>query len=147
MPITVTAPAGQLTRAGEAEILPQLTAALLEAAGATGNAFLTSIVGGTVNILEPSRVYGGGVNRPLVMVELKLPNVALADPQSKAAFIESANAIVEALTIDDHSTEDTWINILHAQDGGWGIGGRAYAGEALMAAASDSALATSAAGS
>jgi hypothetical protein len=147
VPITVTAPAGQLTSAGEAEILPQLTAALLEAAGGTGNAFLTSIVGGTVNILDPGRVYGGGANRPLVMVELKLPNVALADPESKATFIESATAIVEALTIDAHSAEDTWINILHAQDGGWGIGGRAYAGEALIAAASESALAASATGS
>src|SRR5436305_5133767 len=105
VPITVTSPAGQLTSAGEAEILPQLTAALLEAAGGTGNPFLTSIVGGTVNILEPGRVYGGGANRPLVMVELKLPSVALADPMSKAAFIESATAIVEALTVDGHSAE------------------------------------------
>lgn len=135
MPITVTAAAGQLTPEGEAEILPQLTAALLDAADATGNAFLTSIVGGTVNILDPVRVYGGGANRPLVMVELKLPNVALSDPERRATFIASATAIVDALTVDGHRAQDTWINILHAPDGGWGIGGRAYSGEALMAAA------------
>ena len=93
-----------------------------------------------MNVLDPGRVYGGGANRSLVMVELKLPNVALADLESKAAFIESATAIAEALTIDGHSAEDTWINILHAQDAGWGIGGRGYAGEALMAAAAESAL-------
>ena len=39
MPITVTAPRGTLTPAGERDILPQLTAALIEASGQTGNAF------------------------------------------------------------------------------------------------------------
>jgi phenylpyruvate tautomerase PptA (4-oxalocrotonate tautomerase family) len=145
MPITVTAPAGQLTPTGETEILPQLTAAFLEATGGAGNAFLTSIVGGHVSIVEPGRVYGGGVNRPLVTVELRMPNVAIADPETKAAFIESATAIVEALTIPGHRAEDTWVNILHAQDGSWGLGGRAYTGDALLAAASESALTSSAA--
>src|SRR5258708_40176599 len=46
MPITVTAPRGVLTAAGQREVLPRLTAALIEASGLTGNAFFTSIVGG-----------------------------------------------------------------------------------------------------
>lgn len=135
MPITVTAPAGRLTPIGEREILPRLTDALLEATGARGNPFLTSIVGGTVHILEPAHIYGGGANRPLVMVELKLPSVALAEQEPRSAFIAAATRIVDSLTIEEHDPDDTWVNILHAVDGAWGLGGRAWTGAELLAAA------------
>ncbi len=135
MPITVTTSVGHLTERGEEEILPALTEILLEVTGATDNAFLRSIVGGTVQLVEPRRLYGGGTQRPLVLVELKLPLVALSDVETRAAFIEAATDVVDALTVDGHRREDTWVNILHAPDGGWGIGGRAYTGEQLLAAA------------
>ena len=134
MPITVTAPRDVLTRNGEREILPQLTAALVEASGGTGNEFLTSIVGGTVHVLAPEDVYAGGVNRPVVMVELKLPNIGLPTVEDRAAFIAAATDIVDKLTVAGHDRQDTWVNILTAPDGGWGIGGRAYTGEAIQAA-------------
>ncbi|MBC3839800.1 hypothetical protein GXW82_04795 [Streptacidiphilus sp. 4-A2] len=145
MPITVTAPRGVLTEAGEREILPQLTAALLEAAGLTGNDFFTSIVGGTVQLLEPGRIYAGGVNRPVVMVELKLPDIGLATVDSRAAFVVAASRVVDALTVDGHRAEDTWVNILNAPEGGWGFGGTAWTGEALIAAATASAEAAASA--
>ncbi|MFJ4658988.1 4-oxalocrotonate tautomerase family protein [Nocardia sp. NPDC088792] len=134
MPITVTAPRGVLTDLGEHDILPQLTAALLEVSGATGNPFFTSIVGGTVHLLDPAHVYAGGGNRPVVMVELKLPNIGLPDPDSRAAFIHAATDIVDRLTIAGHDRADTWVNILNAPEGAWGIGGLAYTGDALIAA-------------
>lgn len=135
MPITVTAPRGVLTTAGAREILPRLTDALLTASGAPGNAFFTAITGGTVHELAPEAVYAGGVNRPLVMVELKLPEIALPDPATRAAFITAATDIVDELTVDAHDRADTWVNILAAPDGGWGIGGRAFTNDALIAAA------------
>jgi hypothetical protein len=133
MPITVTAPRGTLTPAGERDILPRLTAALIEASGQTGNAFFTPLVGGTVHILEAQQVYAGGVNRPLVLVELKLPDIGLAAPEARAAFIAAATGIVRALTVPGHRDEDTWINILNARDGAWGIGGRVLTNEDLVA--------------
>jgi hypothetical protein len=139
MPITVTAPRGVLTAGGEREILPQLTAALIAAGGGTGNPFLTSIVGGTVHLLAPEDVYAGGVNKPVVMVELRLPNIGLPDPDSRAAFITAASDIVDALTVAGHDRADTWVNILNAPDGAWGIGGRAYTADALVAAAQSAA--------
>jgi phenylpyruvate tautomerase PptA (4-oxalocrotonate tautomerase family) len=139
VPITVTAAAGRLTPEGEREVLPRLTAALLEATGATGNPFMTSVVGGTVHIHDAGDVYAGGGNRPLVLVELKLPSIALADQAPRTAFIEAATRIVDSLTVEGHDAQDTWINILHAPDGGWGIGGRAYTGADLIAAAQDGA--------
>ena len=124
MPITVTAPRGVLTPAGERQILPQLTAALLEASDQTGNAAFAAMVGGTVHVLDPADIYAGGANRPVVMVELKLPQVGLATRDARAAFITAATDIVDALTVPDHDRDDTWVNVLNALDGAWGIGGR-----------------------
>ena len=134
MPITVTAPRGVLTTVGEREILPRLTEALIEASGLTGNSFFAAIVGGTVHILAPENVYAGGVNRPVVMVELKLPNIGLGTVQARRAFITAATGIVDGLTIAGHDRHDTWVNILNAPDGGWGIGGTTYTGDELVAA-------------
>ncbi|WP_405181099.1 hypothetical protein OG225_07995 [Nocardia sp. NBC_01377] len=134
MPITVTAPLGVLTEHGEHEILPRLTAALVEVSGATGNVAFTSIVGGTVHLLDPEHVYAGGINRPVVMVELKLPNIGLPDIATRAAFIAAATDIVDVLTVTGHQRADTWVNILNAPDGAWGIAGVAYTDEALIAA-------------
>lgn len=136
MPITVTAPRGVLTAPGEREILPRLTAALIEVSGLTGNAWFTSIVGGTVHVLDPANIYGGGVNRPLVMVELKLPDIGLPTPETRAAFIAAAADIVMESTVEGHDRGDVWVNILNAPDGGWGLGGKAYTAEALTAAVS-----------
>ena len=83
MPITVTAPRGVLTPSGERAILPRLTEALIEVSGLTGNEFFAAVVGGTVHLLDPRDVYAGGVNRPVVMVELKLPNIGLADQTAR----------------------------------------------------------------
>jgi phenylpyruvate tautomerase PptA (4-oxalocrotonate tautomerase family) len=134
MPITVTAPRGLLTTAGEREILPRLTAALIEASGLTGNSFFAAIVGGTVHLLAPENVYAGGVNRPVVMVELKLPSIGLNTIEARRAFISAATEIVDALTIAGHDRDNTWVNILNAPDGGWGLGGITYTGDDLVAA-------------
>ena len=134
MPITVTAPRGVLTAHGEREILPRLTAALAEASGLTGNSFFTSAIGGTVHILPPEDVYAGGINRPLVLVELKLPNVGLNTIQARTAFITAATDLVETLTVPGHDRQDIWVNILNAPDGGWGLGGTVYTGDDLIAA-------------
>jgi phenylpyruvate tautomerase PptA (4-oxalocrotonate tautomerase family) len=133
MPITVTAPSGTLTPAGEREILPQLTAALIDASGQSGNSFFTSLVGGTVQLLPPEQIYAGGVNRPLVLVELTLPDIGLADREARAAFIAAATAIVRATARPGHRDEDTWINILNARDGCWGVGGRMLTNDDLTA--------------
>src|SRR5690242_3998873 len=124
MPITVTAPRGVLTPAGERQILPQLTAALVEASGQSGNAAFAAMVGGTVHVLDPADIYAGGGNRPVVMVELKLPVVGLPTRDARAAFITAATDIVDTLTVADHARDDTWVNVLNAPEGAWGIGGR-----------------------
>lgn len=133
MPITVTAPRGVLTPEGERAVLPRLTEVLLAASGLSGNEFMTGVVGGTVHVLDPADVYAGGVNRPLVLVELKLPDIGLPTPAARAEFIAAATDAVEALTVAGHERRDIWVNILNAPDGAWGIGGRAFRAEDLAA--------------
>jgi hypothetical protein len=70
------------------------------------------------------------------MAELKLPSIALAEQAPRAAFIAAATRIVDSPTIEDHDPSDTWVNILHAVDRAWGLGGRAWTGAELTAAAS-----------
>ncbi len=139
MPITVTAPRGVFTAAGVREVLPRLTAALIEISGATGNSFFTAVVGGTVHLLDPSDIYAGGVNRPVVVVELKLPNIGLATLSDRAAFITAATDIVSELVVAGHERDDVWVNILNAPDGAWGIGGRSWTGAELIAATVEAA--------
>jgi phenylpyruvate tautomerase PptA (4-oxalocrotonate tautomerase family) len=134
VPITVTAPRGVLTPTGERQVLPRLTAALAAASGAADNPRFIALIGGTVHLLEPSAVYGGGENRPLVLVELKLPDIGLPDEPARAAFITAATDVVDELTVAGHNRTDTWVNIVNAAPGGWGMGGRAYPADALVAA-------------
>jgi phenylpyruvate tautomerase PptA (4-oxalocrotonate tautomerase family) len=134
MPITVSAPLGVLTVAGEKSILPKLTDAILEINGAVGNPFFTSMVGGHVEILDPGAIFAGGMNRPLVVVKLDVPNLAFNTPELRQAFIEAATRIVDECTIAGHEPDNTWVTIWNAPNGAWGIGGVAYSNDALIAA-------------
>jgi phenylpyruvate tautomerase PptA (4-oxalocrotonate tautomerase family) len=136
MPITVSAPHGVLTAAGEKAVLPRLTEAVLEITGAVAHPFFGSIVGGHVELLPPGSVYAGGANRPLVVVKLEVPNVAFSTTEARAAFIEAATRIVGECSEPGHERSDTWVTIWNAPDGAWGIGGVAYTNDALIAAAS-----------
>ncbi len=133
MPITVTAPRGVLTPTGEREILPRLTQALAEASDAADRPDVIATIGGTVHRLDPSDIYAGGRPRPVVMVELKLPEVVLSTLERRARFISDATEIVDELSVDGHERDDTWVNILHAQDGAWGIGGVSLTNAVLTA--------------
>lgn len=133
MPITVTAPRGVLTPTGEREILPRLTQALAEASDAADRPDVIATIGGTVHRLDPGDIYAGGRPRPVVMVELKLPEVVLSTLERRARFISDATEIVDELSVDGHERDDTWVNILHAQDGAWGIGGVSLTNAVLTA--------------
>ncbi len=146
MPITVTAPRGALTPSGEREILPRLTAALIEVSGVTGNASSPRSWAAPCTC-STRDVYAGGANRPVVMVELKLPDIGLPTVEARAQFIVAATDIVAELAVPGHDRDDIWVNILNALDGAWGIGGQAYTGDDLIAATAQAAQDAAPAGS
>lgn len=140
MPFTVIAPRGVLTHTGEGRLIPDLVEALIETSGLTGNTFFTPVVGGHLHILEPEHVYTGGVNRPVLLIELKLPGIGLPTPGDRADFIATATAIAAQHITPAHSVDDIWVNISYAAEGGWGVGGVAYTDEALRSAISAAAV-------
>jgi hypothetical protein len=76
------------------------------------------------------------------MVELKLPGIGLPTIEARAAFIERANAVVAELTVEEYDHRSTFVNVLNAPDGAWGVYGRSWTNEALAAAVSEAAAST-----
>jgi phenylpyruvate tautomerase PptA (4-oxalocrotonate tautomerase family) len=134
MPITLTVPEGLLSTEAEAEVFAELTDALLDIAGLAGNSFMAPNVVGAINVLPKAHVFAGGKRAAAAFVELKLPEIALASGEAKQAFIERATAAVERAADGRISRDQIWINIVYAAEGSWGIAGRAYGSDALMAA-------------
>lgn len=137
MPITLTVPEGMLSADAEAKVFAELTDALLEAAGLAGNSFMIPNVVGTINTLPKAHIFSGGKPAPGALVELKLPEIALASSEAKQAFIERATAAVERAS-GLHRAQ-IWINVVYAAEGSWGIGGRAYGSADLISAVQEAA--------
>lgn len=139
MPITLTIPEGLLDAQAQSQAFAELTGALLEAAELTGNSFMTANVVGSLNVLPRHNVFAGGKPAPAAFIELKLPEIALATPEAKRAFIEAATDIVEKAAEGRLRRDHIWTNIVYAADGAWGIAGQSYAGSDLVSAVQQSA--------
>lgn len=132
MPITLTIPEGLLSPQAQAEAFAGLTDAILEIAGLTGNAFMTANTVGSINVLPKEQVLAGGKPVAAAFVELKLPEIALATPEAKKAFIKKAADVVETAAGGRLKREHIWSNIVYAPDGAWGIAGHSYGNTDLV---------------
>jgi phenylpyruvate tautomerase PptA (4-oxalocrotonate tautomerase family) len=132
MPITLTLPEGLLSPEAQAEAFAGLTDALLEVSHLTGNAFMTPNVIGSINLLPKEQMRAGGQPVAAAFVELKLPEIALATPEAKQAFIEKATDVVERAAGGRLKREHIWSNIVYAPDGAWGIAGQSYSNADLV---------------
>ncbi|SON53632.1 Tautomerase enzyme [Hartmannibacter diazotrophicus] len=140
MPITLTVSEGVLSAEAEAQALAGLTDALLDVAGLTGNAFMAANIVGSINVLPKGRVLAGGKPVTAAFVELKLPEIALADSEAKRAFIEKATDIVEKAAGGQLKREHIWSNIVYAPEGAWGIAGTSYNNADLVGAIAASSV-------
>lgn len=134
MPITLTMPEGLLSSEEQTRAFDELTDALLEISDLTGNAFMARNVIGSINVLPREHVRAAGKRIAAAFVELKLPEIALATPEAKKAFIEKATDIVEKAAGGRLKREHIWSNIVYAPDGAWGIAGRSYSNADLIGA-------------
>lgn len=126
MPITVTIAEGLLTPAGEKDVLPRLSALLLDVHGLTGNTFMTPIVVGSVNVLAASHIFSGGRPQSVAFVELKVPSSTFTTQAIRSAFVAQATNILIELSGGMLAKEFIFVNILYAIDGSWGVAGHAY---------------------
>ncbi|MBC2807331.1 Tautomerase enzyme [Rhizobium leguminosarum] len=134
MPITLTVPEGLLSQRAQAQAFAGLTEAVLDAAGLTGNDFMTANIIGTINVLPREHVLAAGEPIDAAFVELKLPEMALVSAEAKQSFFEKAADVIEQAAEGRLKREHIWSNIVYAPEGAWGIAGRSYNNADLVGA-------------
>jgi hypothetical protein len=139
MPISIQVTRGLLTPDGERTIFRRVAHALLEAHGLQDNAFMRQNVIGHVMVSEEAESFVGGEATSLAVIEVKVPSVTFRERASQEAFISTVTKIVDELKAGTHPTSRTFVNVTHAVDGTWGIGGNAYTNDDLGAAIAASA--------
>ncbi|MBW8789916.1 Tautomerase enzyme [Rhizobium leguminosarum] len=134
MPITLTVPEGLLSQEAQAQAFAGLTEAVLDAAGLTGNDFMTANIIGTINVLPREHVLAAGEPVAAAFVELKLPEIALVSAEARQSFFEKAADVIERAAEGRLKREHIWSNIVYAPEGAWGIAGRSYNNADLVGA-------------
>ncbi|TAU60984.1 Tautomerase enzyme (plasmid) [Rhizobium ruizarguesonis] len=134
MPITLAVPEGLLSQRAQAQAFAGLTEAVLDAAGLTGNDFMTANIIGTINVLPREHVLAAGEPVAAAFVELKLPEMALVSAEAKQCFFEKAADVIEQAAEGRLKREHIWSNIVYAPEGAWGIAGRSYNNADLVGA-------------
>jgi hypothetical protein len=140
MPINVYATDGILNAEAENVVFSELTNLFLKLHHLEGNRFITPNVIGEVRRISPEQSYAGGKRAGIVIIELKVPSFALAEPDQRTAFIAEATAIVQRASGGRQPKERIWVNMVYAIDGFWGIGGKAYTNDQLIAAVTQEAV-------
>ena len=84
--------------------------------------------------------YAGGKRASIVIIELRVPSFALTEPNQREAFIGEAAGIVQRASGGRHPKERIWVNMVYAVDGFWGIGGKTYTNDQLIAAVTQGAV-------
>ncbi|MBY3039027.1 Tautomerase enzyme [Rhizobium laguerreae] len=134
MPITLTVPEGLLSQEAQARAVAGLTDAVLDAAGLTGNDFMTANIIGTINVLPREHVLAAGEPIAATFIELKLPEIALVSVEAKQSFFEKAADVIEQAAEGRLKREHIRSNIVYAPEGAWGIAGRSYNNADLVGA-------------
>jgi len=136
MPLTLIVTEGVIPPEREPATMARLSEAFLKVHGLAGNTFLTPNVIGFVQVVPRGSTYSGMKPVPVALVEWKLPAFAFTDRDAQTRYVEEATAIIHEMSGGTHPKEQTWVNVTHAVDGPWGIGGRAYTNAELGAKAS-----------
>jgi hypothetical protein len=134
MPLTLTATEGVFPRGTEQQVFQQLCEAMLKWHGLTGNTTMTANVVGSINILPQNLTYAGLHQSPVVFIEWKVPSIAFNSPRIVQGYIEEATRIAAQASGGRQPVERIWVNVVHAVEGAWGIGGKAFTNQELGAA-------------
>ncbi len=135
MPLTLTLTEGVLPKGQEKLAFTRLCDAMLKWHGLSGNKFLTPNVVGSIHLLTGENTFSGSKETPVVFVEWKMPSFSFATRELQLGYIEEATDIVHEMSGGNQPREHIWVNVIHAVDGAWGVGGvamtNAQRGEAV----------------
>ena len=133
MPLTLTVSEGVLPPGSEKATFARLCEAMLKWHGLSGNAVMTPNVVGSIHVLPEERTFSGMHETKVALVEWKVPSFAFADRAIQVGYIEEATSIVHEASGGRQPKQQIWVNVVHAVDGAWGIGGEALSNEQLGA--------------
>ena len=69
----------------------------------------------------------------MAFVEWTVPAFAFSSRDIQVGYIEEATRIIHAMSGEKQPKERIWVNVVHAVDGAWGIGGVALTNAQLAA--------------
>lgn len=133
MPLTLTLTEGVLPKGQEKVAFARLSDAMLKWHGLTGNQAVTPNIVGSINIVPKEHTYSGSKEASVAFVEWTVPAFAFSSRDIQIGYIEEATNIIHALSGEMQPKEQIWVNVVHAVDGAWGIGGVALTNAQLLA--------------
>jgi hypothetical protein len=134
MPLTLTLSTGVLPEGSERQAFAQLCDAMLKWHGLSGNTVMTPNVVGAIHLIPKNFTFSGLKEIPVALVEWKTPSFAFNTQEIRDGYFAEATNILHQLSGGKLPREHIWINVVHAVDGAWGIGGQALSNAELGAA-------------
>jgi hypothetical protein len=136
MPLTLIATEGLIPPSRYASTVSRLSELFLRLHGLAGNRALTPNVVGHVQTVPAGSSLCGLESRPVVVIEWLTPSFAFTSRDVQRAYVKEATDIVEEACEGRQPREHIWVNVKHAVDGTWGIGGEAMTNAELLDAIS-----------
>lgn len=134
MPLTLTVTRGYLPEGTEQAAFAKLSDAMLKWHGLLGHPVMTPNVVGSIHVVPLEHTFSGSKEAGVGFIEWKVPSFAFATREIQSGYIAEATEILHEASEGKLPKERIWVNIVHAVDGGWGIGGKALTNADLAAA-------------
>ncbi len=135
MPLTLTLTEGVLPKGQEKVAFARLSDAMLKWHGLTGNKSITPNIVGAIHVLPEEHTFSGSQQAAVAFIEWKVPSFAFAEREAQLGYVEEATRIIHEMSGGRQPKERIWVNVVHAVDGAWGIGGAALSNAQLGEAA------------
>lgn len=134
MPLTLTLTEGVLPKGSEKIAFARLSESMLKWHGLTGNTVMTPNVVGSIHVLDQNSTFSGAQEAPVVFIEWKVPSFAFSSRDIQTGYIEEATNLIHEMSGGKQPKTHIWVNVVHAVDGAWGIGGAALTNAQLTEA-------------
>lgn len=125
MPLTLTLTEGVLPKGQEKVAFARLSDAMLKWHGLVGNTVMTPNVTGSIHVIPKGLTFSGSKEASAAWIEWKVPSFAFNTRDIQQGYFSEATDIIHELSGNKLPKERIWINVTHAVDGAWGIGGHA----------------------
>jgi hypothetical protein len=125
MPLTLTLTEGVLPKGQEKVAFAKLSEAMLKWHGLTGNTVMTPNVVGSIHVLANGQTFAGMQETPVAFIEWKVPSFAFTNREVQIGYFEEATNIIHELSGRKQPKDNIYVNVVHAADGAWNLGGKA----------------------